>query len=87
MLGFGIWQASIGMGDVIEASHSAQWPTVQGQVLGAAIYISNTGARRSAGHSYKPIITYSYAVNGSTLTGTVVTPGRLWGSASASAAA
>jgi hypothetical protein len=86
MLGIGLWQTSVGVGDLIEASRSAQWPSVPGKVLGSVVNSSNTGARRSNSRSYTPVITYSYAVNGQALTGTEITPGQLWGYASAYAA-
>jgi hypothetical protein len=81
---FGIWQMTRGLGDVSEAWQSAGWPTTAGTVLSAKVSISTSHSTKGGNStSYKPVISYSYAVSGEDFTGSVIAPGRTWGSASA----
>ena len=81
----GLWTAYKGALLAIEASQSAAWPTTPGQVISSHVQTSTSHGRHH-GTSYSPAISYTYAVSGTTYTGTMVAPGRTWGSKSSYAA-
>jgi hypothetical protein len=82
----GLWIAYNGGLAAVEAEQSAAWPSAKGQVTASHVRVSVSHGRHGSHTSYTPVIYYTYAVGWTTYTGTVVTPGRLWGSKSAYAA-
>jgi len=76
---FGIGHLWHGLNDAMEASQSATWPTTTGKIVSSTVVKS--GGNR--GTSYKPAITYAYTVAGQNYSGTTISPGRYWVSASA----
>jgi len=85
VLPFGLWTAYKGALLAVEASQSASWPVTSGQIITSSVRES-TSHGRTHGTSYTPVISYTYLVAGTTYTGTMVAPGRTWGSKSANAA-
>jgi hypothetical protein len=85
LIPFGLWTAYKGALLTVEASQSASWPTADGQIIASQVRRAVTQGRHS-GRSYEPAIDYTYAVAGTNYTGTMVAPGRTWGSKSSYAA-
>jgi hypothetical protein len=84
-ISLGVWVAYGGVQWALEASQSAGWPTATGQIVASHVRVSVSHGRHG-GTSYTPVISYTYQVDGTSFTGTVVAPGRNWGSKSAYAA-
>jgi len=82
---FGLWTASKGFTLATEASQSSSWPWAPGQIVKSHVRVSVSHGRHSS-TSYTPEIDYTYAVDGTSYTGTMIAPGRMWGSKSAYAA-
>lgn len=81
----GLWFAYQGAQSAVEAAQSPSWPKAAGQITGSHVQTSVSHGRHG-GTSYTPVISYTYLVAGTTYTGTVIAPGRTWGSKSAYAA-
>ncbi len=81
----GLWIAYKGALMAVEASQSTTWPTAPGQIVASHVRTSVSHGRHH-GTSYTPVIDYTYLVAGTTYTGTMIAPGRNWGSKSSYAA-
>ncbi|GEM_PF-3545641 len=75
-MGFGLFEITKGATSFITAASSSRWPVAQGRVTESTL--------RSVGNenpSMEPAITYFYAVNGASFTGTAISPGLAFQSA------
>lgn len=85
-LSFGFCTMFEGARFALEARASATWPAAPGHIVASHVKRSVSHGRHGSSTSYTPEINYTYLVAGKTYTGTVVTPGRNWGSKSSFAA-